>query len=303
MTTTIVRNSIVGDDWIRQMQQLVPPQKVYKKDAQGQMVWTGDILSGPVRLSWVNLFKAKKGMESDPNSAEKFSVVLLFPPPLPGQDVNMQMALFYEEYYRICAEKFANHWNGQQYVGLHSPFHDQGEKFKYDGYTAGCISLGVSSQFKPPVVKPIPGDPNNFNPVLTEAEAHPGVWAIVAMNAYGYGMNAKGPNKKGPGFGIQSVIIIGDDTNIGGGKQADPQQAFGAIAGNLPAPIVRPNFGALPGGSPIPQTGAAPMAPPPPVFNGIPQQQPGTPTTITTTYRPVPPPMSAPDDDDMSWNR
>lgn len=299
--TKIVRNSIVGDDWIRQMQQLVPPQKVYKTDAAGQQVWTGDILSGPVRLCWPTLFELPAPTATNLNP--KFGVDMLFPPPLPGQDVATQMALFYEEYWRICAQSFQSHWNGQSYVGLHSPFHDQGEKFKYDGYTTGCVYFRASSKFKPSVVKPIPGDPNNFNPVVNPAEVYAGVWAIVSMNCYAYGIQPPQP-KKGPGFGVQSIIIIGDDTNIGGGKAADPKTAFGAIAGSLPALIQRPNFDALPRPGGAPQM-HAPLTMAPPAMPGAHTPTPSIPQTITTTYRaaPVPPAPPGSDDDDMSWNR
>lgn len=284
MTTTMIRNSIVGDEWIRNMMTAVPPQKVMKDGK-----WTGDILTGPVRLAFMDLFKLPSVTPTRQNP--KFGATLLFPP---GTD----MALFYEEYYRICAENFASHWNGQQYVGLHSPFHDQGEKFKYDGFTTGAVYFTASSQYKPPVVTPIPGDPNNFNPVVDEARVYPGVWAICALNCYAYGVNATGPQKKGPGFGLQSVVIIGDDTNLAAGAAANPSQQFGGLA--LPAPIQRPNFGAIPGAAP----GAPPVGnSPPPSLPGVPLGMPGVPQTITTTYRPAPPPPSPEADDDMSWMR
>lgn len=289
-TTTLMKDSIVGDDWIRQMMQTVPPQKVTGPDG----LWTGDILSGPVRLSWAHLFKLAE--KSAMNQNPKFEATLLFPA---GTD----MSLFYEEYYRIAGEKFQSFWNGQQYVGLHSPFHDQGEKFKYDGYMNGSIYFKASSNFKPPVVTPVPGDPNRFNPVVDEAKVYPGVWAIVAMNCFASGLNQGPQAKKGPAFGLQSVVIIGEDQNLGGGKAADPTQMFGGLGGpaGLPAPIQRPNFAGIPGAQPsVPPTpGYQPMTP---VMPGVPVQQPGMPATITTTYRPAPPPPSQ-DDDDYSWNK
>lgn len=296
MTTTVVRNSIVGDDWIRQVQANVPIQKIVKPDANGVMQWTGDFLSGPVRLSWVNLFTAKASKDSAGNirvGSEKFSTAMLFPPPLPGQTKEQQFALLYEEYYRVAAKDFASHWDAgsQQYYGLHSPFHDQGEKFKYEGYTPGCIYVTMGSKFKPPVVRPIPGDPNNFNPVVNEAEVYPGVWAIVAFNCYAGG---KGQPVKGPMFGIQSVIIIGDDTNIsGGGAGADPKKQFAGLA--LPTAIQRPNLANIPGvGGGLP---GMPSVAPPPSIPGYPSAAPAMP--VVPSYAPAPPPPSA--DDDYSF--
>lgn len=281
--STLVRNSIVGDEWIRQAMQAVPPQKVMKEGK-----WTGEILSGPVRLAFMDLFKLPPVTKDRQNP--KFGATLLFPP---GTD----MSLFYEEYYRICQEKFPNHWNGQQYVGLHSPFHDQGEKFKYDGFTTGCVYLTAGSQFKPPVVTPIPGDPNNFNPVTDESKVYPGIWAVVALNAYAYGVNATGPQKKGPGFGIQSVVILADDTNLAAGAKADPKAAFGGL--HLPTMIQRPNLANLPGIGAPPM--GAPGSPPPPSFSGVPMQQPGMPSVPQTRYVPVPPPPSPAADDEWDF--
>lgn len=292
MTTTIVKNSIVGDDWIRQMQIACPPQKVMKEG-----VWTGDILTGPVRLSFPNLHTLPP--QRPGQSAPKFGASLLFPPPLPGQDVNTQFALFYEEYYRVAAAKLSQYWNPgmNQYVGIESPFHDQGLKFKYDGYTTGCLFFNSTSKFKIAVYEPIPGDPNNFNPVIDETRFHAGVWAICAVNAYDYGVNPVQP-KKGVGFGLQSVILIGDDTNIGAGKGADPKTNFGAVAGMISAPIQRPNLAGLPVGQP-------PAVPPgmnaPPAMPGIPQQMPGMPVQVS--YQPAPPPPSPVEDDEYSFLR
>lgn len=298
MTSTIMRNSIVGDDWIRQTQAAVPIQKIMKADANGVMQWTGDLLSGPVRLSWVHLFQPAPPMKNqpvDPNRPGKYSTVLLFPPAPNGQTVQQQMALLYEEYYRVAAKDFADHWNGQQYVGIHSPFHDQGEKFKYEGYTPGSIYITMNSKFKPSIVKPIPGDPNNFNPIVNEGEVYPGVWAIVAFNCYAGG---KGQPVKGPMFGVQSVIVIGDDTNLGGGGAADPKTQFGGIASAIPASIVRPNLAALPGvGGGLP---GIPSMMPPPAMPGFPSAAPSMP--MQPTYSPAPPPPTV-DDDDYSFMR
>lgn len=295
--TTIMRNSIVGDDWIRQLQMAIPPQKVMKPNAQGVPEWTGNILTGPVRLSFPNLFKLpeRRAGQSEP----KFGASVLFPPPLPGQDVNAQMGLFFEEYYRVAGAKLSQFWNPQmqQYVGIESPFHDQGMKFKFDGYTTGCMYFNCTSKFKPSVVRPIPGDPNNFNPVIDEREVYPGVWAILAVNAYDYGVNPPQP-KKGVSFGLQSVILIGDDTNIGGGGGADPTQQFSAIASAIP--IQRPNLAAVPGMGSAPPV---PGAPPAPAMPGVPNQMPGTPMTINTTYRVAAPPPSPPADDEYDFMR
>lgn len=222
MTTTLVRDSIVGDNWLRQTAQAVPVQRVLDKDG----VPTGDILTGPVRLSFTDsLFTLpEKSGDSEP----KYGCTLLFTP-------LFDPALFYEEYYAGCSQEFPTYYEPttQQYHGLHSPFHDQAEKAKYGGYTPGCVFINSSSQYKPPIVD------SRHNPIVDQSKVYPGVWAICAVRRYAYGKALKGPGKKGIGFGLQSVMIIGDDTKFGGGAP-DTKELFGNV--KVSAPIVPPHM-------------------------------------------------------------
>lgn len=267
MTTTLVRDSIVGDAWIQQTYATVPPQRIFDEKT-GQP--TENFLTGPVRLAFVNLFTpAKKQADARPDAPDKYNTILLFPP-------MTDFALFYEEYYKVAGRDFASYWNADagQYIGLHSPFHDQVEKSsKYGGFTPRCQYITVSSQFKPPIVD------GRGNPIVDPNKVYAGAWAILAVNAYAYGKNAKGPEKRGVGFGIQSVMMIGDDTNLAAGAQADPKQQFKGI--NVQAPIARPDFAKMPVGQPGAVPPGAPGAPP------VPQQH----------YVPPPTVPQSPDDD------
>lgn len=280
MTTTIMKDSVVGDQWIRDTAAAVPVQRVVKKnETTGQMEYTGDILTGPVRLSFVNLFELPKPTASMANP--KYSALLMFTP-------FFDPTIFNEEYYNVCAAVFGAFWNGTNYVGLHSPFHDQGEKFKLQGFTAGCTYMTCSSKYKPPVVDA------RGNPIVDPSKVHAGVWAICALKAYSYGLNPPQP-KKGPGFGLQSVMVIGDDTNLAQGAGADPTTQFKGI--QIAAPIVRPNLAAMP--SAMVPPGAPQIYPPAaPVMPGMTSQSPGMPITIQTTYRPAMPPPPPPGSDD-----
>ena len=274
MATTAVRDSIVGDAWIQQTAQAVPVQRIIGEDGQP----TGDILTGPVRLAFDNLFTLPQATDKMQNP--KYGAALLFTP-------YADLTVFYEEYYRVAAMEFASHWSAQDqtYVGLHSPFRDQREKANFGGFTPGCIFISATSKFKPPVVD------SRKNPIVDVSKVYAGVWAICAVNTYAY----KDPRKKGIAFGLQSVMIIGDDQRFGGGPK-DPNQTFGKVA-NIQAPIVRPDVaGMMPQGANPPARGApgAPGMPPRPgAAPAIPQQ-------AWTPPRPVP---TAPaEDDDMSWN-
>lgn len=263
MTTTIMRDSQVGDQWLQAAAAAVPIQRVLND--QGQP--TNDFLTGPVRLSWPVLFKLPQ--PSKDNANPKFGAALLFTP-------LADFSLLYEEYYRVCAASFADCYDAgsNQYYGLRSPFRDQGEKIKFEGYTPGCVFITCSTKFKPPVVD------NRGNPVVDENKVYPGVWAICGINAYP-NLDAR---TKGVRFGLQTVMLIGDDKNLGGAG-ADPAKTFKGI--NVAAPLVRPDMAKLmPSGQQQPGMGAPAPRPAPP----IPQQ----------TYTP-PAPQPVQEDDDMSW--
>lgn len=279
MTTTVVKDSIVGDNWIYQTAQAVPIQRVIDEKT-GQP--TGDILTGPVRLAFDNLFELPPVTATMTNP--KFGASLLFSP-------YADFSLLYEEYYAICAREFSEYYDptSQQYVGLHSPFRDQREKIKFGGFTPGCIFITSTSKFKPPVIDA------RRNPIVDKSKVYPGVWAICAVNAYAY----KDPRKKGVAFGLQSVMIIGDDTKFGGGAP-DPTKTFGGVA-NVAAPIVRPEQmrnmpTAQPAQAPQIPGYTAPAAAPHMPGAPVPQQQFVPPTPAAA------PPLAAPgDDDDMSF--
>lgn len=244
MTTTCVRNSIVGDQWIYQTAQQVPIQHVIGDDGNP----TGDILTGPVRLAFDNLFDLPQPTKDMPNP--KFGASILFTP-------YADFTLLYNEYYAVCAREFADHYdaNSGQYYGLYSPFRDQGEKLKFGGFTPGCVFMSCTSKYKPPVVDA------RGNPIVDKSKVYPGVWAICGISAYAF----KDPRKKGVAFGLQSVMIIGDDEKFGGGAP-DPNKTFAAAKG-VAAPIVRPDLSRMPTGQP-----GAPGAPQPGPAPNIPQQ-------------------------------
>jgi hypothetical protein len=273
-----MRDSIVGDAWIQQTAANVPIQRVIGADGQP----TGDILTGPVRLCFENLFELPPATATMQNP--KFGTTVLFSP-------YADFTILYEEYYKVCGAMFAANYDAAsgQYYGLHSPFRQQAEKLKFGGFTPGLIFTACTSKFKPPVVD-IRG-----NPIVDRSKVYAGVWAICGINAYGY----NDPRKKGVAFGLQSVMIIGDDTRLSGGP-ADTKTMYQGV--NVSAPIVRPDIaGMMPAGA----------TPPPPGMPGMPArpggpvpqvaQQHWTPPAPGAAMPPVPPaPVAA--DDDMSWN-
>lgn len=282
MTTTIMRDSVVGDDWIRQTMANVPVQKRIDPTTGN---FNGEILTGPVRLGFPNLHTPQK----KDNGELVYGAALLFPP-------GVDLSILYEEYWKVCGASFPEYYDqaSGQYHGLHNPFHDQAEKCsQYKGYTPGAFFLSSTSKFQPSICDP------HFNPIVDPNAVKAGYWAICVVKAYAYGKQPVRP-KKGVAFGLQSVMIIGQDTTFGGG-QVDAKKAFAGV--NIQAPVVRPNIGqGMPSGP-----GAMPPATPP--APGIPGYtapgggviRPGvaapTPQVPQTHWQPPAPPAAAAVDD------
>ena len=205
MSSNIMKDSNIDDGWLRDMMAKNPPGLSSK----------GDVLTGPVRLSFPNLFqvgKPQRNADGTEGAEGKYGAALLFPP---GTD----MAVFNKAWGDAAKAAFPKNWGPDgKPVGLHHPFHRQDEKAfgakPLVGYTPGALFVSVSSRYKPPVV-----DMNRM-PVTDEHRVYPGVWAIVALNVYSY-KNLK----TGVGFGIQTVMLIADDQKLGG-VGANPESAF-----------------------------------------------------------------------------
>lgn len=284
MQTTVIRDSVVGDSWIAEMARLNPVSRIIGEDGKPN----GNISTGPVRLAFCDaLFTAKPKMKSDANSKVGFGATILFTP-------YADMAIFWEEYYRICAADFSSYYNpaNQQY-NVDNPLYDQGTKAQYGGFTTGCWATNASSNYKPPIVD------MRMNPITDESKVYPGVWAIAALNPYASGKPNK--PKKGPRFGLQTLMIIGDDTPLAGGAP-DPRAQFKGVSVKPPVGMPAQAFGqntqqppgAPPANTYYPPGGHLPpqmpqgMAPPP--GGGVP--------AYTPAYLPPPPPGNG--DEDLS---
>lgn len=221
--TTLVRDSEIGDAWIKQACEMNPVQFV-----QGQ---PGNILTGPVRLAFVdNLFEAGLKMKTDPNSKTGYQCAILFPP-------TADLTIFFQEYERVAKADFAQHWNGQTWAGLEPCIRNQGEKaHQFSGYTPNCGFFNASSNYKPAVVD------TRMNPIVDRNQVYAGCWAIVVVNCYAAGKNKP---KKGPRFGLQTVMKFADDKNLGGAAP-DPRTMYGSVKVIAPSGPVAGAFGQQP---------------------------------------------------------
>lgn len=301
MTTTVMRDSTIGDDWIRRACEMNPAQ-VLVDQTTGQP--SGNILTGPVRLAFCDLFKPGRSMNEGQEG--KYQTQALFSP-------FTDFSVFYNAYYEVLAREFAEYYDAAsgQYHGLHSPFRDQSEKLKFGGYTPGLVFMTCTSRYKPPLVD------SRMNPIVDESRVYAGVWAILSINAYAFGKSPPQP-KKGVSFGLQSVMVIADDEKFGGGAP-DPHTQFqgvnveppagapGAMFGQPgmpgPAPGAPAPGAPVPGAPGMPAPGGAPAAPgftPPPP--SAPTSAPVTPPAATGAPGTTAPSGTAsPSDEDMSF--
>ena len=205
-----MRDSVLDPRWLAEQMRLNPARKLDN----------GLMFSGPVRLTFTNIFKPKEPNKRRSNgdndgSVGKYGCAILWP-------LGADLRAFEKEWYEAARLAFPKNWdaNGRS-VGLHSPFHDQIEKTvglePYRGYTPGAIYLNTTSNRRPQVVD------INMNPIIDESRVYPGVWAYVSLNTYDYSNN-----KMGIGFGLQSIMLIADDTVLGGGS-SDPRKDFAGV--------------------------------------------------------------------------
>lgn len=237
MPVSVPKDSRMSLDWLTRACAQNPVSKIMDP-VTGE--FTGNYSTGPVRLSFPHLFE-KHAVQA--GQRETFNTAVLWPPGVDYSAINNAV--------NDCAiGAFKQNMTPQGFVwyGLKSPFHDQAEKaLKYKGYTPSAVNFGSSSEFKPRVVDP------NMNDIITTERVYPGVWAIVAVNAYSFNNVSKGVS-----LGLQSVMIIADDENIGGGGATDPRQAFAGIRLD-PTVNVAAGFGVPPPptGAPVGETNEA----------------------------------------------
>ena len=201
----------------------------------------GNIFSGPVRLSFPNLMKPSTKVDEQTKQKVEgnYNCAVLFP-------IGADLQIFYRLWTELAYKEYPEYWDAanQRFVGLESPFHDQNTKAfgakPLEGYTPGAIYFNSSSRFKPPIVDA------GQNPIVDEKRVYPGVWAFLAFNLYVYGKSPPRP-KKGCSFGLQSVMIIADDKNLGGAG-ADPKKDFAAVKINAQTNGAAMFGGAVPGG-------------------------------------------------------
>lgn len=175
----------------------------------------GNVRTGPVRLAFPSIFERSKPVEEGKEG--KYGANLLFP-------LGVDLSLLEDE----CLEALAKApWYRAGMTGLtmplkdpaKMPLKDPGGMLKYSGFQAGARYVIATSDNPPLCVD------QRLAPITDKAKVYSGVWAIPTIRAFTYN---KGVNK-GVGFGLQSLMIVADDSSLGGIPPANPQRDFGGV--------------------------------------------------------------------------
>jgi hypothetical protein len=237
MSSTIMKDSMVGDAWITQAVQANPITQLDN----------GSFLSGPVRINYPSFF-VPKANNLNPTEPPKYECTLLFPP-------IANVGLMFQAVTNIVAAAYPSCVQNGQIYGCALPFNDQGKPGKNGpkkGYTPGCVALNAKNLS--PVRVGIM-TPNGFVDVTDKSKVYSGVWGIVNFNFYA---TKTGPSRIA--VGLNSVVIYGDDMPLGGAAPIDPNTAFAGIKAGAPISVPSGAFGSgVPLSGPVPHSMLAGM--------------------------------------------
>jgi hypothetical protein len=174
------------------------------------------VITGKVRLSYPELFKARKANE---NADPKFSVEVL----VPKTDTKTVAKI------RAAQNAAATSDQGVKALGPQSPANTYGGE-KFNGKKFGdtlrdgddpdenegrpereghwFLTVRSSERYKPGVVD------KDSNPVMDQSEVYGGVYARVSMAAFAFSTEGN----KGVSFGLNNVMVLGYGDPFGGAR-------------------------------------------------------------------------------------
>lgn len=166
------------------------------------------IVTGKVRLSYVNIFKPRAQEEG---KEPKYSVCLL----IPKSDTKTVAAI--KQGIEAAKEAGKSSWGGKVPPGLKVPLRD-GDTERDGAEYAGHWFLNASSLRRPQVVD------QNVQPILDQDVVYSGCYARVSINFYAY--NQQG--NRGVAAGLGNVQFVADGEPLGGAS-ARAADEFSAV--------------------------------------------------------------------------
>ena len=200
---TLMADTNMTDEWIKKACERNPIR----------VLDSGNILLCPTRGSFLNLFERSRPIP--PATEGSYGGNLIFPT---CADLSVLEKAVIEVLKEKCPDALSS--DPQRRVKVKSPFKDQGEMLKYDGYVEGGKFISATSKKNRPVLVDA-----RQQIVTDETLVYPGVWVVCTVRPFWYD---KGVNK-GVSFGLQSVMLVADDKNLGGGGGGNVAADFAGV--------------------------------------------------------------------------
>ncbi|WP_287461211.1 ssDNA-binding protein [Sphingomonas sp.] len=199
----LMANTRMTDDWIKRAVAGNPCVRLE----------SGNYRTCPVRLSFPHILHMSEPKKADIKPA--YGANLLF---AAGADLSVLQQAVLDVLKEKCPKALSD--NPREKVKVKLPFLDQGDMLRYDGYLEGSkYIIATSKKYKPACID------LKQNAITDETRIYAGVWAICTVNPFWYDVDVN----KGVSFGLQSVMIIADDEQIGGGGGENLADAFSGI--------------------------------------------------------------------------
>ncbi|HOY80535.1 MAG TPA: DUF2815 family protein [Rhodoglobus sp.] len=165
------------------------------------------VVTGPVRLSYVNVMRPKANTNDDGSPAEPtYSVMMI----IPKTDKATIAAIRRAQQAALADGAARGTFQGGAPKAWKNTLRDgdvEGETPELEG----AYFMNVSSKSKPGVVD------RRVQPIIDETEIYSGMWARVDIGAFAY--NQKG--NKGVSFGLNHIQKVRDDERLDGATRAE----------------------------------------------------------------------------------
>jgi len=159
------------------------------------------VVTGKVRLSYVNLFTPRVGMSG---GEPKYSVCVLIPKSDKATLDKIKVAI------EAAKQAGAATFGGKVPPGLKSPLRD-GDTEREGPEYKGHYFINCNSKQRPNVVDAA------LNPILNQDEVYSGCYGRVSINFYAYSQSGN----KGVGAGLQNVQKVADGDSLTGRSRAE----------------------------------------------------------------------------------
>lgn len=167
----------------------------------------GNYRTCPVRLSFPHIFARQKPIP--PNTEGKYGANLLIPP---IADISMIR--------QAAIDKALEKWPNAGQPGapkLKLALLPQSENQQYEGYGPEGFFIRATADRRVPFLD------MRMAPIVDEAKAYPGAWVFAVIRPFHYDTSVN----KGVSFGLQSLMFICDDKQLGGGS--NPVQDYAGV--------------------------------------------------------------------------